>query len=115
MEARYANGSWCSLQNTWTEGSKYIYTFAVQHDFAGLRDLFQGPEVLEARLDDYYQNGHNDQSNEPSHATAYAYLYANKPSKTQSTIRQLLKENYFTGPNGLVGQDGKLSNPQKKD
>lgn len=106
MEARYENGSWCNNPTTWTEADNWVYTFNVQHDFAGLRDLFQGPEALGAKLDAYYQGGHNDQTNEPSHATVYAYLYANEPAKMQSMIRSLLSDNYFNSPVGISGNDG---------
>jgi predicted alpha-1,2-mannosidase len=109
MEAKYENGSWCSNPTTWTEATNWVYTFNVQHDFPGLRDLFLGPEGFEKKLDEYFHFGHNDHTNEPSHATAFAYLYANQPSKAQSTIRSLLKDNYWNTPIGLSGNDGKSS------
>lgn len=40
MHARYANGSWCDDKSTWTEATNWIYTFNVQHDFAGKMKLF---------------------------------------------------------------------------
>jgi predicted alpha-1,2-mannosidase len=108
MEARYENGTWCSNPATWTEATNWIYTFNVQHDFPGLRDLFGGAEGLEAKLDEYFRYGHNDHTNEPSHATVFAYLYANQPQKSQSTIRSLLKDNYYNSPIGLSGNDGEF-------
>ena len=108
MEARYANGTWCDIPSTWTEADKWIYTFNVQHDFAGLRDLYHGADAFGKKLDEYYQGGRNDQTNEPSHATAFAYLYANQPSKLQETVRTLLKDNYFNTAVGLSGNDGML-------
>ena len=60
---------------------------------------------LEKKLDEYYLGGHNDQTNEPSHATVFAYLYANAPSKAQSTIRFLMKDNYYNTPIGISGND----------
>lgn len=111
MEARYANGSWCADPNTWTEATAWVYTFNVQHDFPGLRDLYYGAEGLEKVLDAYYNGGYNDQTNEPSHATVFAYLYANQPAKAQSMIRTLLQENYFNSPIGLSGNDGKEGIP----
>jgi predicted alpha-1,2-mannosidase len=106
MEARYENGSWCADPSTWTEATNWVYTFNVQHDFPGLRDLFNGPEALAKKLDDYYNGGYNDQTNEPSHATVFAYLYANEPSKAQAMIRSLLLNNYFNSPVGISGNDG---------
>jgi len=105
MEARHKDGSWCPNPSTWTEGNKWVYTFNVQHDFPGLRDLFHGPEALGAKLDEYYNGHHNNQANEPSHATVYAYLYANQPWKAQSTIRNLIRNNYYNTPIGLSGND----------
>jgi predicted alpha-1,2-mannosidase len=106
MEARYENGTWCSASSTWTEATDWVYTFNVFHDFPGLRDLFQGPEALGAKLDAYYAGGHNDQTNEPSHATVFAYMYANMPWKAQSKIRELMRDNYFSNPIGLSGNEG---------
>lgn len=106
MQAKYENGSWCSLSSTWTEATDWVYTFNVFHDFPGLRDLLQGASGMASKLDAYYAGGHNDQTNEPSHATVFAYLYANQPWKAQSTIRTLLKENYFSNPIGLSGNEG---------
>lgn len=105
MEARYANGSWCDDRSTWTEADNWVYTFNVQHDFPGLRDLFQGAKGLERKLDEYYQGGHNDQTNEPSHATVFAYMYANAPDKVQSTVRSLLQDNYYNSPIGINGNE----------
>lgn len=105
MQARYENGSWCADPTTWTEADEWVYTFNVQHDFPGLRDLLHGPEGLEVKLDAYYDGGHNDQTNEPSHATVFAYLYADQPAKAQAMIRRLLAENYFNTPVGISGND----------
>jgi predicted alpha-1,2-mannosidase len=108
MEAKYENGTWCSLPSTWTEASDWVYTFNVFHDFPGLRELFGGADTLGRKLDDYYNGGHNDQTNEPSHATVFAYMYANLPWKAQSMIRKLMKENYFSSPIGLSGNEGEM-------
>lgn len=105
MQARFEDGSWCDNKNTWTEADAWVYTFNVQHDFPGLRDLFLGAEAFGQKLDEYYEGGHNNQANEPSHATVYAYMYANEPAKMQSTIRGLLNDNYFNTPIGLSGND----------
>jgi predicted alpha-1,2-mannosidase len=107
MQARNEDGSWNDSPSTWTEADDWVYTFNVQHDFAGLRDLFLGAENFGKKLDAYYEGNHNDQTNEPSHATVYAYIYANQPGKMQSTIRDLMINNYFNTPIGLSGNDGK--------
>jgi putative alpha-1,2-mannosidase len=55
MQARYEDGAWSSRANTWTEADQWVYTFNVQHDFPGLRDLFAGPRRLGEHLDAYYE------------------------------------------------------------
>lgn len=107
MEARMEDGTWNDDPGTWTEGNKWIYTFCVPHNFSGLRELFNGTKNFENKLDEYFQNGHNDQSNEPSHATPFAYLYAQQPSKTQDVIRNILKTSYNSSIDGLSGNEGK--------
>jgi putative alpha-1,2-mannosidase len=57
MEAKYENGSWCSNPSTWTEATNWIYTFNVQHDFPGLRELFGGAKEMLSKLDSYYDGG----------------------------------------------------------
>jgi predicted alpha-1,2-mannosidase len=106
MEARMEDGSWNDDPSTWTEGNKWIYTFNVPHNFSGLRALFNGTEQFENKLDVYFQGGHNDQSNEPSHATPFAYIYANQPHKAQAVIRDLLKTSYNVSVDGLSGNEG---------
>ncbi len=108
MQARNVDGSWNADPHTWTEADEWVYTFNVQHDFAGLRELFHGAEGLGKKLDEYYGGDHNNQANEPSHATVYAYLYANEPAKEQDKIRELIRDNYYNTPIGLSGNDGKL-------
>jgi len=43
--------------------------------------------------------------NEPSHHIAYMYNYANKPWKTQYWVREILKTQYNTTPDGLSGNE----------
>lgn len=109
MCARNEDGSWNTDSGTWTEGSNWVYTFNVQHDFKGLRDeCFGSAESLKIKLDEYFQNHHNLHPNEPSHATAYAYYYANSPSSAQEQLRHILRLNYRSGALGLTGSDGKI-------
>lgn len=105
MEARNEDGSWNPSPSTWTEADEWIYTFNVQHDFAGLRDLFGGAESMKAKLDAYFAGNHNQQTNEPSHATPFAYHYGNAPESVQKEVRHILTTDYTTGPYGLSGDD----------
>ena len=43
--------------------------------------------------------------NEPSHHIAYMYNFANKPWKTQYWVREILKTQYNTTPEGLSGNE----------
>jgi putative alpha-1,2-mannosidase len=106
MCARNIDGSWDEDSSTWTEASNWVYTFNVQHDFAGLRELFGSSEIMKKKLDDYFLDYHNLHPNEPSHATAYAYYYANAPDRLQEQIRHIMRLNYHAGPFGLSGEDG---------
>jgi putative alpha-1,2-mannosidase len=102
MEAKFDDGSWCSEGGTFTEANALTYTFNVWHDFPGLRNLLGGSSRFEEKLDDYFGGHHNWHGNEPSHATAFAYLYVNAPSKTQKAVRDIMRNNYFNNPFGNV-------------
>lgn len=67
MEARNDDGTWAGREQGWTEGDDWIYTFNVPHDPKGLADLMGGREQMKAKLDAYFEGGHNEHSNEPSH------------------------------------------------
>ena len=43
--------------------------------------------------------------NEPAHHVAYLYNFADKPWKTQETIRHILSNQYKPTPDGLGGND----------
>jgi predicted alpha-1,2-mannosidase len=105
MCARNSDGSWNTGGGTWTEGSNWVYTFNVQHDFAGLRELFGSAELLKDKLNEYFNDHHNLHPNEPSHATAYAFYYANAPDRVQDQLRHILRLNYHASPFGLSGED----------
>ena len=74
MEARNANGTWAGSEQGWTEGDDWIYTFNVMHDVDGLSRMMGGAANLKQKLDEYFNGGHNDQTNEPSHHAPYLYL-----------------------------------------
>jgi predicted alpha-1,2-mannosidase len=43
--------------------------------------------------------------NEPSHHTAYMYVYAGQPWRTQERLKQIVETQYKTTPDGLAGND----------
>lgn len=106
IQGRFENGSWCDCDDAFIEGSDWVYTFAIPHDMPGMRDMLGGAGPLADHLDEYYEGGHNDQSNEPAQATPFAYLYGNKPWKSQAVLRSLVEESYFNNPVGMNGNEG---------
>ncbi|OAX38346.1 glycoside hydrolase family 92 protein [Rhizopogon vinicolor AM-OR11-026] len=105
MEARNASGEWAGPDNGWTEGDKWIYTFDVVHDIPGLIAQKGGNATFVKFLDEHFDGGHNDHTNEPSHHIPYLYSLAGAASKSQSRIRQIAQSNYNASINGLSGNE----------
>jgi predicted alpha-1,2-mannosidase len=105
MQARNADGSWAPAGNGWTEGSSWVYTFAVMQDLPGLMQLMGGPEAYNKLLDEHFAGGHNVHKNEPSHHYGYLYDDSGEPFKTQFRVRQIAKAEYAAAPAGLDGDD----------
>jgi predicted alpha-1,2-mannosidase len=105
MEAKNDNGTWAGSEQGWAEGDDWIYTFNVMHDPEGLAKLMGGRETLKAKLDEYFDNGHNDHSNEPSHHAPYLFAALGFPSATQTLVREIAAQNYNATPAGLSGNE----------
>lgn len=105
MEARNENGTWAGSDMGWTEGDDWIYTLDVMHDPKGLAELLGGKEKMKAKLDAYFEGGHNDHSNEPSHHAPYMYAAIGYPSWTQNLTRKIAYENYNATSAGLSGNE----------
>jgi putative alpha-1,2-mannosidase len=43
--------------------------------------------------------------NEPSHHSAYMYVYAGAPWRTQARLKQIVDSQYHARPDGLAGND----------
>ena len=107
MEARNANGTFAGPDQGWTEGDAWIYTFAVPHDPHGLAELLGGRDALRRKLDEYFEGGHNEHSNEPSHHAPYLYVAAaGAPAGTQEWVRRIAWEGYNATAGGLSGNEG---------
>jgi len=108
---RHSDGSWVEPfdhtkeQPYITEGTPFQYTFFAPHDVQGLIERLGGRESFVARLDDFFDGGHNWHGNEPSHHIAYLYTHAGAPWRTQERVRKLLASEYGLGPTGLRGND----------
>ncbi|KAJ8516414.1 hypothetical protein ONZ45_g6297 [Pleurotus djamor] len=105
MEARNADGSWAGEDAGWTEGDKWAYSFDVVHDIPGLIEKRGGPDAFVQSLEDHFNGGHNDHTNEPSHHIPYLYAMADAAHKTQERVRSIAKSDYGTSATGLAGNE----------
>ncbi|CAK1360972.1 unnamed protein product [Cercospora beticola] len=105
MEAKNDNGTWAGRDQGWTEGDDWIYTFNVMHDPLGLADLMGGRDKLKTKLDEYFNDGHNDHTNEPSHHASYLYAAIGYPDTTQTLVRDIATQNYNATSAGLSGNE----------
>ncbi|KDQ52009.1 glycoside hydrolase family 92 protein [Jaapia argillacea MUCL 33604] len=105
MEARNADGSWAGPDEGWTEGDKWAYTFDIVQDVEGLIERVGGKEKFVMFLDEHFDGGHNDHTNEPSHHIPYLYALAGSASKTQERVREIAFSDYNDTVNGLSGNE----------
>jgi len=123
------NGGWDKpfdpreVNNNFTEGNSWQYTFFVPQDVYGLIDSFgfDGKKKLEAKLDVMFNSeskttgreqadvtgliGQYAHGNEPSHHMAYLYNYVDKPEKTAEKVHYILDNFYKNTPDGLIGNE----------
>ena len=109
------------INNFFTEGNSWHYTFAVPQDISGLFKLHGGKEAFAAKLDELFTTssqttgrdqadvtgliGQYAQGNEPSHHMVYLYNYVGMPWKTQELIHKICTEFYLNSPDGLIGNE----------
>ncbi|KAI9455755.1 glycosyl hydrolase family 92-domain-containing protein [Lactarius psammicola] len=105
MEARNASGAWAGPDNGWTEGDKWAYSFDVVHAVQELITLRGGKASFVRSLDEHFNGGHNDHTNEPSHHIPYLYALADAASSGQMRIRQIAQTDYNETVNGLSGNE----------
>jgi predicted alpha-1,2-mannosidase len=132
MRPRLENGDWTEpfvpnemghskRWRDYTESDPWQTTFTVQHDPAGLIDLFGGTRAFVEKLDGLFAAsselppdapwdiagmvGQYAHGNEPCHHMAYLYCYAGVAHKTQARVRQLLDLEYDDQPDGLAGNE----------
>ena len=109
MLPRKQNGEWIVLDDHsrqgLTEGSKWTYLFAVQHDVPGLVEAMGGPDAFAAMLDRNFAEGHYRHDNEPGHHYIYLYDYCGRPDKCRALVRRHVAENYRNAPDGINGND----------
>jgi len=121
------NGGWDKpfdpreVNNNFTEGNSWQYTFFVPQDIMGLIDAYGGQQRFEAKLDEMFSAtsattgreqvditglvGQYAHGNEPSHHMAYLYTYAGRPEKTKEKVHYMLENFYKNTPDGLIGNE----------
>ncbi|RFZ84911.1 glycoside hydrolase family 92 protein [Mucilaginibacter terrenus] len=126
MQAR-DNGGWYApfepteINNNYTEGNSWQYTFLIPQDVSGLMKYMGGRLNLEMKLDELFSTnaklsgreqadvtgliGQYAHGNEPSHHIAYLYNFTNSPDKTQYYLNRIINEQYSDKPDGLSGNE----------
>jgi predicted alpha-1,2-mannosidase len=126
MQAR-KNGNWyqpfdpSEVNNNYTEGNSWHYSYSVQQDIPGLIEVHGGKEKFEQFIDAIFSAsdkttgreqvditglmGQYAQGNEPSHHIAYLYNFVDKPQKTEAKIKYILDNFYKNAPDGLIGNE----------
>lgn len=121
------NGNWYEpfdpreVNNNYTEGNSWHYSYSVQQDIPGLIAAHGGKEKFEQFIDALFAApdkttgreqvditglmGQYAQGNEPSHHIAYLYNYVGKPEKTDAKIKYILDNFYKNTPDGLIGNE----------
>lgn len=121
------NGGWeepfdpREVNNNFTEGNAWQYTFFVPQDVDGLISAYGGADKFEAKLDQMFNSqckttgreqvdvtgliGQYAHGNEPSHHMAYLYNYVGKPQKTKEKVQYILNNFYTNTPDGLIGNE----------
>lgn len=121
------NGGWDKpfdpkeVNNNFTEGNSWHYSFFVPQDIEGMIQAYGGAEKFEAKLDEMFNSeskttgreqvdvtgliGQYAHGNEPSHHMAYLYNFIGKPEKTTEKVHYILNEFYKNTPDGLIGNE----------
>lgn len=121
------NGGWDKpfdpreVNNNFTEGNAWQYTFFVPQDIDGMVEAYGGKGKFEAKLDEMFSApsettgreqvditgliGQYAHGNEPSHHMTYLYSFIGKPEKTQQKVDFILREFYKNAPDGLIGNE----------
>jgi len=109
------------VNNNFTEGNSWHYSFFVPQDVSGMIQAYGGPEKFEAKLDEMFNAeskttgreqvdvtgliGQYAHGNEPSHHMAYLYNYVGKPEKIKEKVHFILNDFYKNTPDGLIGNE----------
>jgi putative alpha-1,2-mannosidase len=125
----YDPGTGLLKDSTYYEGSRYNYSFRLQHDMAGRIELSGGRESFVAQLDEFFGFGappvkqlgtapgveellagyglgrFEGLNNEPDMDAPWAYHYAGRPDRTAEVVHNVVHQQFGTGRGGLPGND----------
>jgi predicted alpha-1,2-mannosidase len=109
------------VNNFFTEGNSWHYSFSAQHDVVGLMRLYGGKEAFLRKLNELFTTnaslsgrdqadvtgliGQYAHGNEPSHHMAYLFNHAGQPWRTQELVHRVCNEFYPNAPDGLIGNE----------
>lgn len=109
------------VNNFFTEGNAWHYSFTAQQDIDGLKKLYGGNEAFAQKLEELFTTqtklsgreqadvtgliGQYAHGNEPSHHMAYLFNYAGKPWRTQELVHKICTEFYPNNADGLIGNE----------
>ena len=125
---RRMDGGWrtpfdpAEINNVFTEGNAYQYSWHVLHDVPGLFRLLGGDACAVRKLDALFEAGERldgldttpdvsgligqyAHGNEPSHHIAYLYACAGRPDRTADRVREICRRFYRNAPDGLSGNE----------
>jgi predicted alpha-1,2-mannosidase len=124
MRGRLENGDWIKNFNPQYPYYEYMYreanawqvSFFAPHDMPGLIQLYGGPKGFESKLDSLFtlpwnpnyiarnvetMIGQYCQGNQPDHEAPFAYIFINKPAKSQKILDHIMNDLYGIGKEGL--------------
>ncbi|WP_114940647.1 GH92 family glycosyl hydrolase [Mucilaginibacter endophyticus] len=124
MRGRLENGEWIRnfdpqhpyYEYMYREANAWQVSFFAPHDMPGLIKLYGGPKGFESKLDSLFtlpwnpnyiarnvetMIGQYCQGNQPDHEAPFAYIFINKPAKSQKIIDYILNNLYGIGDEGL--------------
>ncbi len=88
------------------EGSSWNYSFMVPHDVDGLIKMHGGKRKFINKVQEVFDDGHYDPTNEPNIGYPYLFSYVKGEEwRTQKTTQELLAEHFKNSPDGLPGND----------
>ena len=116
----FAFGHGAELNNDFTEGNAFQYSWHVMHDVDGLVEMMGGREAALKRLKSLFMAGDVTagappdvtgligqyvHGNEPSHHVIYLFTLLERPDLAAERIREVFDKFYIPKPDGLCGND----------